>query len=285
MRGPNEPEAKALAFGVGGTGTGSVANANVLRTGLRVIDALHMIAGARRPATLKEIAVHLGVSEATAFRVTETLIETGLVERSQEAGGGYVATMEVVALGSKVLNHFQLRQLVIPELTKIAEEFGESVTLAIPQGDHVVFIERITMDASVEFYCEIGKRLPLHVGAASRAILAFLPEDRFERYLSRPLSRLADGTLVTAESVRKDRDDIRALGYAVSVDDVDLGISGVAVPFLNGQTEPVGSAAIANLTARWSEADWRKRGERMHATAAAMTDKCFHLRVPGGGTF
>jgi len=243
---------------------------NVIAAGLKALEALRLIVSEPESISLAALAERLGVSKPTAYRLARTLSQAGFVVPAGSRNG-YRATMAIVELASQILERTPVRELAVPSLIGVAEQFGESVTVAVPEGDHIVFVEQIAVDRNVDFYCGTGKRLPLHVGAAARCVLAYYPEAIFEDYIRRQLKAYTASTKTDPEILRTDRAEIRERGFAVSVEDVEIGISGVGVPLLNRAGEILGAATIANITARWDAA---AIGER----AAAMTDAAATIR-------
>ncbi|MEJ3652966.1 IclR family transcriptional regulator [Actinomycetes bacterium KLBMP 9759] len=235
---------------------------NTLSSALRVLDGLRVIAQAREPVPLARLAAELEVSEVAAFRVASTLIAGGYV-RQAGSGAGYAMTWQVVEMSRMLLDRTDLRKVAEDRLSTLADHYTECITLAIPDGDQVVFVDRINGDLNVHLFCDIGKRLPLHVGAASRAVLAHAPRPLVEEYLEGPLAPFTDATRTDPQDVERDLAEIRDLGYAVSVGDVEVGISAVAAPILNARSEVLGAAAIANISAKWSGDDVAERGRRM----------------------
>lgn len=217
------------------------------------------------------------VSEATAYRVLRTLVQANYA-RPASTRGGYVATLSIVELAAKVIDRTEVRDIARPVLQRVAHTYEESVTLAVPDRDHVVFVDRIPVRTSVAFFCDTGRRLPLHVGAASRCVLAHLPETLFDDYIRRPLTGSTGHTKVTPEDLREDRKLVLQTGYAISIDDVEVGISAVGIPICNSYGEVLAAAAIANLTARWSESDRRDRAKAMLEVAADISNECGFLK-------
>lgn len=254
----------------------TAADKNTLSSALRVLDGLRVIAQARRPVPLATLAAELDVSEVAAFRVASTLIAAGYV-RHAASGTGYDMTWQIVEMSRVLLDRTELRKVAEDRLSALANHYTECITVAIPDGDHVVFVDRINGDLNVHFFCDIGKRLPLHVGAASRAVLAFAPGPLIAEYLRRPLPRCTDATQVDPALVGQDLARIRDVGYAVSVGDVEVGISAVAAPILNAKSEVLGAAAIANISAKWSDEDVLERGARMVEVCREISRDCAEL--------
>jgi len=254
----------------------TTAEKNTLSSALRVLEGLRVISRARGPISLARLAAELDTSEVAAFRVASTLIAAGYV-RQAASGAGYDMTWQIVEMSRALLDRTDLRKVAEDRLAALADHYTECITVAIPDGDHVVFVDRINADLNVQLFCDIGKRLPLHVGAASRAILAFAPPPLAAEYLTRPLTPYTDATQVDRALVEQDLARIRDQGYAVSIGDVEIGISAVAAPILNAKSEVLGAAAIANISARWSDDDVLERGERMVEVCREISRDCAEL--------
>ncbi|WP_198668897.1 IclR family transcriptional regulator [Homoserinimonas sp. OAct 916] len=250
---------------------------NVQSSAHRALAALEIICASAKPVTLVELADQLGAPKATAYRSAETLVSSGFIKAAGEGKPGYEATWRVVELSTTILGRSELRNIAQPLLRGLAEGHGESVTLAVPDGAEVLFVDRITGNRHVEFYCDVGRRLPLHVGAASRAILAHFPSALFDQYVGGTLPSFTPSTLTTAKKLRADRDLTRARGFAISQEDVEVGISAVAAPIVNKQGDILGAAAIANLSARWSEGDIEERGAEIARTCQEIGERCEQL--------
>lgn len=255
----------------------SASNGNVLSSASRVLEALEIICRAGQPVSLAQLASQLGGSEVTAYRAAQTLVANGFVRAAEGARGGYEPSWRLVELSAPMLARNEVRSYAQPTLRALADRYDESITLAIPVGSSVLFVDRISVNRSIEFFCDIGRKLPLHIGAASRAVLAHYPEDLFEEYISRELGSMTSATTTSPDLLRLDREQIRARGYSISREDVEIGITGVAAPIFNGDGEILGAAAIANVSARWDESDVAERGAAMVAVCAEISNRCAML--------
>jgi IclR family acetate operon transcriptional repressor len=96
-----------------------------------------------------------------------------------------------------------------------------------------------------------GQTAPLHAGALARTILAFLPPAEIERILrQRPLERLAPGTPVRRAALRKALVDVRHLGYAVTLEEINAGACGIAAPILGSDGWAIASIGVSGPLSR-----------------------------------
>ena len=139
-----------------------------------------------------------------------------------------------------------LRERARPWLEKLRDEFGETVNLAILDGDHIVYLDVVESKHRVRFASARGFREPLYATAMGHAIASRLPEERIRELL--PLS--ATGYEIAPDSYLTGIGDIQRLGYAIS-DDGDGRC--VAAP-LTGTRLPV-ALGISAPAARFSRTD------------------------------
>ena len=96
-----------------------------------------------------------------------------------------------------------------------------------------------------------GETVPLHAGALARTILAFLPPAEIERILRhRRLERLAPGTPVALSTLRRALAEVRHLGYAVTLEEINAGACGVAAPILGADGWAIGSIGLSGPLSR-----------------------------------
>ncbi|MEV0229919.1 IclR family transcriptional regulator C-terminal domain-containing protein [Nonomuraea sp. NPDC050786] len=89
-----------------------------------------------------------------------------------------------------------------------------------------------------------------------------------------------DRTPIDPDALRADLARTRERGYGVSIGDVEVGSSAIAAPILNARSEILGAAAIANVSAKWSDADMRDRGHRLKTVCAGTSTECAQLDQP-----
>src|SRR5207248_2055795 len=82
-------------------------------------------------------------------------------------------------------------------------------------------------------------RLPLHAGASQKALLAFLAEEEVGRVATGSLERLCRATITDPEELRENLAEIRKRGWAISFEETNVGVWGVAVPLLEEYGGPV----------------------------------------------
>lgn len=188
------------------------------------------------PMTPAELARELGLNRTVVHRLLTTLRERGFVTRS---GGGYVPGAIVVRMAERVQP--ELRAAAAGVMARLGRDVGETIVLHIADGDDAMVLEQSVGDQHVvRVEHLIGSRHSLMQGASGRALLAFMTPSTVDRVLRRA---------PTADSLRKQLEGVRQLGYALSHDELQQGVHGLAVPVMH-DGHAVASLAILVPTTR-----------------------------------
>jgi IclR family acetate operon transcriptional repressor len=210
----------------------------------RAVRVLELLADGRRALGVTELARDLGVHKATASRLVATLSRHDLVERDP-ATDKYRLGLGVVRLAGAAVWGLDLVQQGRPVLTRLAERTQETVNLAVLDGDLVLNIDQVTGTRSVVSASWLGKRTPLHCTSNGKVLLAFLPERDRERLLARPLERLTPNTIVDPEQLRAQLREVRARGYAYTLEELEVGLNAVAAPVRQADGRVVAAVSVA----------------------------------------
>jgi DNA-binding IclR family transcriptional regulator len=123
--------------------------------------------------------------------------------------------------------------------------------LCILEGSHVIYIDKIEPTRSVRMITRVGASNPVHCTSVGKAILAFLPEERFADVLRRiRFERFTHRTLATAEALRVEIEKTRRRGYAVDDEELEEGLRCIAVPVLDAQRLPVAAVSVSGPSFR-----------------------------------
>lgn len=198
--------------------------------GVRSVDrALTILQAIARHGELPmtEIATAAGVHKSTAWRLLGTLEARGMVERTADRGS-YRLGHGVVQLAAAATGRHDLTTLARPVSERLAERVGETVNLAVPDGDAVVSVDQVIGTASVTTVNWVGQRTPMHATAAGKLFLAY-QQDRTARR-RRPYRRYTEHTVVDPAELGAHLDRVREQGYATTFEEHELGLVAVAAP-------------------------------------------------------
>ncbi|MGW4057053.1 IclR family transcriptional regulator domain-containing protein [Amycolatopsis sp. NPDC004747] len=200
-----------------------------LARGLEVITAF----GPQRPEmTLAEVATATGLARPTARRILLTLEELGYVRTD---GRGYALTPRVLDLGVAYVRSMGLWDVARPHLERLVARTNESCSIAQLDGSDIVYVARVSVPKIVGLSVQIGTRFPALPTSLGKVQLAALPPEELEAVLAQPTR---SGLVPRWQPDRAERDaelrEVRARGWALTDEQLALGIRSVAAPLRDG---------------------------------------------------
>ncbi len=218
----------------------------VLAKALDLLDALE----AHEPLTLTELSARAGVNKTTALRVLANLEERGYVER-EVATGRYRLGYRLLQLGARKSRGLDLRTVARPILQRLQAEFDETVNLAVPDRDGIVYIDIVESARGLRMAATIGQRDDYHSSSLGKAIMAWWPASILEDFVRRhPLAPKTRRTVVEPEALASELARVRARGYAVDDEENELGARCVGAPVFDHRGSVVGAISMAGPASR-----------------------------------
>ncbi|AXC48633.1 IclR family transcriptional regulator [Paracoccus suum] len=210
--------------------TRPTAPAATSQTSLRNLQIIEVVASAARALTAAEINASLGLPKPTIHRLVVSLETEGFLARDLE-GRGFLPGPR---LREMMLGVMRSRLSLLPRhavLVGLAEKVGETCNLAIPDGDAMVYIDRVETQWPLRIDLGIGSRVPLHATASGKMALSQLSDAALESYLARVRMRSYTArTITTAAALRAEIARVRQAGYATDSAELVEGMIAVAVP-------------------------------------------------------
>lgn len=198
----------------------------------KALEVLFAFSILRPRLSAAEVAEATGMNRSTAHRMLQILEAKHLVQRRVADPSRYELTARVLQLSEVVLHQLDdLRSAALSDLTRLRDRTGETAALHVHQNGARVGITQVESYHQLRrTYSDLGRRVPLYLGAPSLAMLAFLPEEQIERIL--PVSEAAWATIDDFDhrGVMDALALIRADGYAVSHAHRLAGIVSIAAP-------------------------------------------------------
>lgn len=219
----------------------------------RVADVLTLFARGSASMGVSEIARELELSKAVVHRVLQSLASRSLVTVNPDTRE-YQLGPAALAMGARALRDIDLRRAAQPVLRKLRDDTGETTTLSQLVDDFRVYLDQIESRQEVKMTVALGRPYPLHAGASSRVILAYLPPERAERIIDSGLVALTSHTITAIQSLRRELASVHRAGYAMSRNERQLGAASVAAPVFNVEGDVVGSLSVCGPVSRFNDA-------------------------------
>ncbi|WP_280536965.1 IclR family transcriptional regulator [Halopenitus sp. POP-27] len=207
------------------------------------------------PAGPSRIAEELGMPKSTAYVYLRSLRETGFVIGED---GQYRLSYMFLNTGSRIKHRQRIFQVARGDISRLANETGESVTLSIEEAGRTIVLQEESKEESIDLGLYSGMSAPLHSQAAGKTILAELPPSRITDIIdSHGLTAATTHTITDEKRLRDQLETIRETGYAVDWDQHVVGVGTMGVPIVV-EGEPIGAIGIACPTERMKDEDYQE---------------------------
>jgi IclR family pca regulon transcriptional regulator len=219
---------------------------NVVKSVAKAFAVLQAFAPDAEELVIAEVARSAGIDNATAFRMLNTLVSLGYVERVGETRR-FRLTMKCLELGFNAIARSSIRDLGRPLLRSLVNDHIEAASIGVLDGSDVVYIERIQAGLQrLAVDVRVGNRVPAYSSALGRAILAHLPVE-YERSIleANPPKKLTDYTIVDVEDLLDTIASVRRQGYAVSDQETVTGLRVLAAPITDVDGIPLAALSVA----------------------------------------
>jgi len=234
----------------------------------RAFDILRVVSVHADGVSLVNIARAAALPKSTVSRLLTTLTTIGAVERVTQPEGFRIGA-EIVALAAQVAYPRSLTAIARPYLQELAQSGGETVSLGIPDGDQVYYLDQIDSWHNLRLKNWTGQRLPLYATSDGKLILAHWPATALDDYLSRPLHAHSPHTITDSSLLRQELAQIRVNGYAWNDREYDPDIVSVAAPIQDETGRLIACICLFGPFFRFSPVE--QRGEFARLTMATAT--------------
>jgi IclR family transcriptional regulator, acetate operon repressor len=190
----------------------------------RAAQLLVRVVESAEPPSIGELSEGSGLPKSTTSRLVSALERQGLVQRLGERGRlrpGPVLLRYASRDASQTLV-----ELAAPSLRRPADACGETINLAVPGPDGVEHLAQEDTAHFVGVTDWVGRRVPFELAANGKCFLTF-------------------GGAGHAQSA-----EIRANGYATSIDELEVGLTAMAAPVLGGNSTAIAALSISGPTTR-----------------------------------
>lgn len=196
-----------------------------LDRGLRVLE---LLGGGQQPMTLSDIAKAADLPRATARRILFTFERAGFVESD---GKLFRLTPRVLVLASSYLASNHVVSVLQPALDQLSSEAQEISSMAILDGNDVVFIARASPTRIFSAGIDVGYRLPAFCTSVGRVLLSRLPDDELAAALkAMDPAPLTPFTVTDRKVLLKTIIADRAQGYSLVDREAEPGFRSISVP-------------------------------------------------------
>ena len=192
----------------------------------RAFELMELIGRAGGECSLTELSAESPLPPPTIHRLLRTLVTLGYVR--QLPNRRYALGPRLIRLG--VVANRQLGAVAGPVLQSLVDELAETASLAVLDGDMVIYTGQVASTQMMRTADEVGRRVGLHTSGVGKAVLAELDDARILKLVTQSgLPAPTGNSAATLSAVFANVERVRADGYAVDDEEFEIGIRSVAM--------------------------------------------------------
>ncbi len=218
----------------------------------RAFGLLQLVVAAGEPVGVRELGRRSGLSRSTTSRTLGILTELGMVERTPDGGarpGAALATLTRHVDVSPAL----LRERFRPLAGAMRRLYGENASVGIDDGTGFLYLAHTRVPATVQVADPSGRNYPYHLIAPGLVVMAHWPAGRLASYLSAPLERATEHSVVRPPAIRRRLAVVRSSGYVWTDQELDLEVNGLAAPIVGHDGGLLAVATLYGPSYRFAE--------------------------------
>jgi DNA-binding IclR family transcriptional regulator len=236
----------------------------------RTLMVLRFLAAQPDPVPLERLASAVGLPRSTAYHLVNAMIEQGFVTHIAEERR-YCLGVAAFEVGIGYARQAPLQRIAHQPLARLVDRIGQSAHLAVPHGRDVLYVLEERAPGRAPLVTDVGVRLPAHLTASGRAMLAAMPASQV-RALYPDRSAFVDRHGRGPQSLSALRavlSETRRRGYATEDGEVTPGFASVAAAVLDHNGTPL--AGIATTYESRESIDLDSLVEAVSATARTVS--------------
>jgi IclR family acetate operon transcriptional repressor len=220
----------------------------------RALRILALIGGAATGLSLDELAARLDIPKSSLHRILAALKFRKFVSQP-EIGGAYFLGTELLATAFRFHDTLDLRALIHPLLVRLSGELHETTHMAVLDGAEIVYQDKIEVAShTIKLSSVIGGRNPAHATGIGKALLAwtYSTDEAIRAWVAQwePLTRPTRRTVKSADQLADELAQVREQGYALDVEENEVGVRCAAVPIFLGRAAPAAAVSVTLLGSR-----------------------------------
>lgn len=211
----------------------------------KALSILECIGKSPRPLRASEVANLTQLERATAFRILIYLTSLGYLFKD--------TSTSLYSLGHKIFEYGDksdflktLAAYSIEYLRKLSSETELITYLAVLEGPHIVYCDKVSPAGNESAPRAFRMRLDAHSCALGKAMLAFKSyEELKEIYKSYTLHKHTKNTIISLESLYNELRKVKRYGYSTNLAETFDYVYGIGAPILDSQYRPIAAISLS----------------------------------------
>lgn len=225
--------------------------------------------------SITELSDECGLPVSSMHRILKSMSQHGMIQQNPKTKHYNLGNVWL-EYGLHMYDTMDYTSKIRPELVRLSDETEESVYLSQPMGSEALIIERIDNEKhAIRVYDKLGSRIPMHIGAANKAMLAYMPTAEVKKILNQFVA--AEEQPAFWELLKL----IKEQGFAISHGERTEGTVGIGAPILNHFGQVQGAVSVGVISYNLTEERLTFLNDSVRETGRRISAKMGYSETPG----
>lgn len=178
-----------------------------------------------------EIATRIQLNKSTVFRILNTLMELGYIEKNDQ-NDRYKLSLKFLQISSMMINQTELKVVAYPHLKRLASKTLQAAHLCVRKGDSAQYLDKVeAFNHSIQMYSAIGSSVPLYCSGVGKCLLAWLDASERDEIIDKlEFLPRCKNTILQRKELENQLELTIERGYAVDDEENEYGVRCAAAP-------------------------------------------------------
>jgi IclR family transcriptional regulator, KDG regulon repressor len=239
---------------------------------------LKCLGDAGRELPLVEVCRIVGLPKPTVYKYLRTFMATGFVMYDPVCECYWLGP-NAWSLGRTVDPSLRVREVARPIMQLLRDRFGETVNLGVLHGDEVVYLEMALSRKVLRTQATIGSHDPAFSTSLGRAMIAFLPQERWRKHIPRQMSKRTTHTIASHENLLAELAKTHKRGYAVEREENEAGAVCLGAPIFDQDSNVIAALSLSAPATRVPLSIESEVGEAVVSSAYDISARLGYARA------
>jgi len=258
------------------TSDAGVPDAYVIKPVLKAMRVLKCLGDAGRELPLVEICRIVGLPKPTIYKYLQTLRKAGFVLYDPECECYWLGP-NAWSLGRGVDPSLRVREVARPIMQQLRDRFGETINLAVLHDDEVVYLEMALSRQALRLQATIGAHDPAYTTSLGRAMIAFLPQERWRQHIPCQMCKRTARTITSHDALHTELIATRRRGYAIERGENEDGALCIGAPIFDQDSNVIAAVSVSAPASRISPSAEGEVGEAVVKAAHDISSRLGYL--------
>lgn len=225
---------------------------NLNQSILKAFKLLDAFTSDKKEWGVRELAVQSGYNKSTTYRLLHTLASLNVIQQNDNEK--YSLGSKLFELGNRVPLYQSLINATKIPIRDIATDIEETVLFGILKDHQVFYINKAESIQGLKISTSIGSYQPLHATAIGKVLLAHCSDAQRKNALSHlTFKPYTKNTITDEKAFISVLQEVKAQGYAIDLEEFEMGLVCVAIPIFNKKNEFIGSISASGPLSRFEQ--------------------------------